>query len=494
MGADTKGPRPIGREVLVPGPRAARWTGDNRDGRRVSSGVHFTPRQESSPVPTRPAVIAILSLAACPASAATIPGTAPADPTARPRTYEIHLGNDFFGRGGAFDDFRTQQLVFAARIADVWSIVVDHSVLTLDESTDDRKGRLDQISGSIVRCFADACDGPIDTARLGLGFRRTGRFAGERIQNGAHRLLAGSIKDLPYVGTRRTDLTLWARLERTRTLWRGDAWELDYHALGIALVGTDGQSDGTGALFGVLSRSVFHAWLGLRGDWRAGHDRDPVQAETARAERGAFGVFGLRIGPILGESSHKLDGDGAFGRFSLVATGETRPASPPRGVGFQAGLTIPDVQASFQARRKTGGPLPGFVLTELRYGRPQYEDSPREFVETWQLRGGYEVERPWPNELVTGYVALVAGWRRERLRSDGEPDGEASSSVDRGVVGMDVGFRVVAAGEPGGRHFGIQTGLTGTLPFSDATVEFANGRRRVQRPELVLSLGMRLRL
>ena len=219
-----------------------------------------------------------------------------------------------------------------------------------------------------------------------------------------------------------------------------------------------------------------------------------MQRETARAESGGYGVFGLRFGPILGETSHKLDGDGAFGRVSLVATGETQKWGPPRGLGFQIGLMIPDVQMPFQVRYATGGRLPGHAIAELRYGRPQYGESPAEYVETYQLRGAYEVERTLPTELWSGYAALAAGWRREQLIGDRDLAGQESEVVDRGVVGADVGFRVVAAGDPSGRNFRIQTGVTGTLPFSDATVDFACGTRRLQRPELALSLGMTIGL
>ena len=43
MGADTKGPRPIGREVPAPGSGARRWTGDNRRARRGPHDrvIHF---------------------------------------------------------------------------------------------------------------------------------------------------------------------------------------------------------------------------------------------------------------------------------------------------------------------------------------------------------------------------------------------------------------------------------------------------------------------
>ena len=54
MGADTKGPRPIGREVPAPGPRAIRWKRDNRHGWRVSSGVSFVRLETAGGVSAEP--------------------------------------------------------------------------------------------------------------------------------------------------------------------------------------------------------------------------------------------------------------------------------------------------------------------------------------------------------------------------------------------------------------------------------------------------------
>ena len=47
------------------------------------------------------------------------------------RDVEINLSNDFLGRGSATDDFRTQQMILAARFGENWLGLLDHSILTL---------------------------------------------------------------------------------------------------------------------------------------------------------------------------------------------------------------------------------------------------------------------------------------------------------------------------------------------------------------------------
>ena len=63
------------------------------------------------------------------------------------RDFEINFSNDFLGRGGSTDDFRTQQFIVSARLAQRWLAVVDHSILTLGSGL--MPGRVDQLSASI---------------------------------------------------------------------------------------------------------------------------------------------------------------------------------------------------------------------------------------------------------------------------------------------------------------------------------------------------------
>lgn len=57
------------------------------------------------------------------------------------RDVELNLNNDFFGRGGSTDDFRTQQIILAARFGEDWLAVFDHSILKLGSSA--ANGRLE---------------------------------------------------------------------------------------------------------------------------------------------------------------------------------------------------------------------------------------------------------------------------------------------------------------------------------------------------------------
>ena len=56
--------------------------------------------------------------------------------------FELALSNDFLGRGGGVDDFRTQQFAATAYFNDQWLATVDYSVLTLTETG--REGRIDR--------------------------------------------------------------------------------------------------------------------------------------------------------------------------------------------------------------------------------------------------------------------------------------------------------------------------------------------------------------
>ena len=79
------------------------------------------------------------------AFAGEIPGLPLPLPPYLERGVELAMTNDFFGRGGMSDDFRTQQIVISARPASSpWSVNLDHSVLTDRRSAN--PGRIDQLS------------------------------------------------------------------------------------------------------------------------------------------------------------------------------------------------------------------------------------------------------------------------------------------------------------------------------------------------------------
>ncbi|MDH4110234.1 MAG: hypothetical protein OEW88_12855 [Gammaproteobacteria bacterium] len=63
------------------------------------------------------------------------------------RDVELTFSNDFLGRGGSVDDFRTQQFEITAMLDDKWLVVADYSALTLEDSLSPE--RLDQLSASL---------------------------------------------------------------------------------------------------------------------------------------------------------------------------------------------------------------------------------------------------------------------------------------------------------------------------------------------------------
>jgi hypothetical protein len=224
------------------------------------------------------------------------------------RSLEVSISNDFLGRGGSSDDFRTQQIMFAVRPAPRWTLLLDHSVLTLRDLAS--PGRIDQLSGSIGYDLISKNE--LDSngrLSVGTGFRSIGDFAGERIQNGFHRLIQSQIRILPYTSTERTDATAWFDAEYYTVMrepregamfgdWRFGAW-----LRANSLVTSDGQADSSASLLAVANRRAIDFWFGLRQDWRSGYD-DPVLRETASEEDDLAVVLGLRFGPFVFETVH----------------------------------------------------------------------------------------------------------------------------------------------------------------------------------------------
>lgn len=132
--------------------------------------------------------------------AGEIPGLPPSLPPYLERDFELTFSNDFLGRGGSVDDFRTQQIIVAAKLSDRWLAVADHSILTLHD--DNMGGRIDQLSASLGYKLNQSIV-------AGIGIRSAGEFAGERIQNGFHRLIGSELERLPYTDESATRLTAW---------------------------------------------------------------------------------------------------------------------------------------------------------------------------------------------------------------------------------------------------------------------------------------------
>ncbi len=453
-----------------------------------------------------PAWLGGLALSATAALAGEIAGAPPLTlPSIQPRA-ELLLSNDAFGRGGDVDDFRTQQLMFSAAVAPRWQLTLDHSVLTLEEQSALPQGRLDQFSGSLGFDVLDR-RGRSQWTKLALGggFRAYGQLAGERIQNGVHRLFTSSIVDVPYVRTQRTDLIAWVRGERLGMLktlslpqWLGGALETGYWLHGTMLASTDGQWDGVAGAVLTAHRGGFETWLGLRGDWRSGYDRDPVQRFTADNETGGYVTFGLRVGPLLIETNQGFDDDAAFGRISLVSghgPGLAQGHGAP-DIGLALTGSIPEVLAGFQLRADLCGWLScgqtsrWSAVGDYRFGEPPDGNTANRFVETRQISAGLEGQfrpAPWP-EWINVYGFAGVGERQERLIGDGEAAGARSANVNRLAAVGELGIRLAAV-RTDRWSMAVTFGLTGWLPFSDGHVLFDNQPRRVQDPGVAVVLG-----
>ncbi|MGW8265348.1 MAG: hypothetical protein ACWGSQ_03210 [Longimicrobiales bacterium] len=458
------------------------------------------------------AVVLTILASASPGQAVQLPGVSSPLPPGVERTFELLFSNDFLGRGGEFDDHRTQQIGFVASVARRWTLIVDHSILTLEDRAAADRGRVDHLSASVGYALVEI-DKPALTqvVEVGGGFRYSGEIGGARMQNGFHQIVGSKPTTVPYVGTDRVDGTLWVRLPRQGVLKRavrlplvGGGWDFGYWGRASTLLTTDSEWDGSVGLSAVATRGWFQGWLGVQGDWRTGHDRDIVSSETARFEQGAGGVLGFRFGPLLIETVQHFDGGAAYGHLSLVSTGDPLSglASEGHALSLQAGLSIPDVLATFQGRwsncRILGCSADWLrtVLVDFRSGRPQFGRDANRYAVTRQLSAAFELERaPIPGrEWLSVFGALGAGWRNERLEGvGGEIGGVRSDPVGRaGLVG-DMGLRFGTSAAGRWLSLMVQLGLSGWIPASGGTVEFAGEAEQVQRPQLILVSGVVVR-
>lgn len=426
------------------------------------------------------------------AVAGEIAGTPSQAPPFIQRDLEINFSNDFLGRGGGTDDFRTQQLIVTARLRDKWIALVDHSTLTLGRA--DPPGRLDQLSVSVgYRLVHDVEADVINALTVGGGLRGSGEFSGARMQNGFHRLVGSKVETMPYVGTERTDVTAWADGERYALLHESaedgflGGWSTGYWLRGNTLLTSDGQWDAALGAYAVGSKGAVDLWLGLRRDWRTGYDRDPVQIATADAEDDLSVVFGLRFGALIVETVQQTGNDASYGQLKLVSGGRSPFPTAGEWPRFRVGLgfVVPDVHLQLEGKL-------GSLLLDLRYGEPQYGDDTSIYIKSRQIGLGIEWERQLgeSRKWISAYASIGGGVRSEQLIGDEALEGQRSDSVSRGVATAATGLRFNAASLGGGWHYRLQLGLTGWLPFSDATVQFDGRPFRIQQPALGVAIGM----
>ena len=434
-----------------------------------------------------------------PVKAGEIPGLPPALLPLIDRDFALNFSNDFLGRGGSVDDFRTQQLILTAKINDRWLAIVDHSILTLADSP--APGRVDQLSGSLgYHLVNNTSADKVDRFTVGGGFRSVGEFAGERMQNGFHRLIGSNIDPLSYVDTSAADATGWFEAQRYRELRTFDNWTTGYWLRAGSLFTTDGQWDSTAGAFAVARRHSIDIWLGVRHDWRSGYDADNVQEETARAEDDTAVVIGVRFGALMLETVQQLNNDASYGQLSLVSSGHRSSKSyldMPR-VGIEFNFLVPDVQVQLVGKIRTNwftgseSAWQESALVDLRYGEPQYENDDSLFIRSQQITAGME----WERRLTEGsswlgfYSSVGAGWRDEELHLSSTTSNDRSDSVGSAVVTAAAGLRFFAATLGQRWNYRIQIGLNAWAPLDDARVQLGGEQFSLQEPAIGIALGM----
>jgi hypothetical protein len=438
------------------------------------------------------------------ASAGEIAGLPPQLPPFREPVLDVAFSNDFFGRGGSVDDFRTQQLILSAGLSERWIGVLDHSILTFSDMPS--PGRIDQLSASLgYRVVDSVSEHFVNKVVIGTGIRQVGRLGGERIQNGFHRLVGSEIEDLSYSGDDNIDLTGWFDAQHYRNLYAAgsggvlNSWHRGYWLKASALATSGGQWDSSAGLFAVASKGALDAWFGLRRDWRSGY-KDNVLRQTAAAEDDVAIVLGVRFGALVLETVQQLNNDASYGQLRFVSSGKrgAMPETRNHRFGVEAAILMPNVQLRFAGRLQTRI----FTNTDSRwyestifaasYGEPQYGNQTNLFVRSQQLEFGTDLEHPLAARggWLSAYLSTSAGWRTEELINVNFTAEQKSGSVGRAVLSVGTGLRIAAANLGDDGSYRIQLGLTGRLPIGDANLEIDDVVFRVQKPALEIQLGM----
>lgn len=411
----------------------------------------------------------------------------------------ISFSNDFLGRGGSVDDFRTTQIIVSSRFGDRWLAVLDHSTLTLEDEL--LEGRVDQLSLSVGYRLLDRVSGDnVTRLAVGSGLRSTGDIYGERMQNGFHRIIGSEISDLPYVDTDETEATAWVDADQYGTWHETGNWRHGYWVRGSSLATTGGRWDNSLGAYLVSSRNWFDIWIGARRDWRSGYDDDFVQNATADAEDDLAYVLGVRFGALVLETVQQANNDASYGQLKLVADGRRPfPASGswPR-LGIEFAFIVPDVQLALAAKYrgrwllKPSSNWRESILLDIRYGEPQYRDDNSLYNRTQQLSLGIEFERQLsvPFSWISGYSSFAVGWRTEQLLGDGQLSGQQSESAGQATGLFNGGLRFNAAQLGGGWHYRLQLGVTGWIPVDSSTVSIAGQDYRLHKSGYGISLGM----
>jgi hypothetical protein len=436
------------------------------------------------------AVFVAALLAQAVVMAGEISGIPPSLPPGVERDFVINFSNDFLGRGGSVDDFRTQQIIVSADINEQWLALVDHSLLTLSNTP--AAARIDQMAASVGYRLMDK-DGIQVT--VGGGVRSIDDFAGDRMQNGFHRLIGSKIEDLQYTGSSTMDLTTWADLQLYRDIAMLGSWTAGYSLGAATLVSSAGEWDNRLSALATMQRDSISLWLGLQGDWRTGYDADPVLAATAGAEQDAALVIGMRFGALLLETVQQFGNDASYGQIMLVSSGARRSTVPySRGkwaIDFSFVLPDVEVQLTGKTRReffaRKNPAWREFLFVRAQYGQPQYQSMSDVYIDTVQLETGLEWERSLLQNTnwLDWYAGAGLAWRSEELNH-----AAAAVSVNRAAATLSMGLRFFATTLGQRWNYRLQLGLSAVLPFGENTVQAGADRFTLQQHRLGFALGM----
>jgi hypothetical protein len=392
--------------------------------------------------------------------------------------------NDFLGRGGRTDDFRTQQLIVTGRFAERWYLTLDHSVLTQTEAS--APGRVDQLSATLGYAVVDRhADEATQRVLVGTGVRAHGDFAGERMQNGFHQLFGIDLEFLPYRSGESDSAVGWFDAQHQWVRSGQGRFRPGYWIRGSALATTDGQLDASLGAYGMLQHERIEIWAGLRADWREGYDSRVVSA-TAQAETDTAAVLGIAWGPLVIETVQQFENDASYGSLRLVSSrvSGARGDSTPR-YAIDVGFLLPDIRLNLDGRVAPGwlnSPSRAWttsLMARLASGQPQIDGDSTQYVDTTELSAGLDFARPVmaQNERLVLYAFVGLGVRAEQLFGEGERVGQESDTVTAAVGTFGAGLRAHLADLGGDWRLGLRLGGSASLPLSDRSVTLDSARQ-----------------
>ncbi|MEO1203054.1 MAG: hypothetical protein AAFX10_10110, partial [Pseudomonadota bacterium] len=406
--------------------------------------------------------------------------------------------NDFLGRGGRNDDFRTQQLILTGRFAERWYLTVDHSVLTVTDPSD--PGRVDQLSATLGYALIDRrADAVRQRVLVGTGVRAHGDFAGERMQNGFHQLFGIDLEFLPYRPGESDSAVAWIDAQHQWVRSGQGRIRPGLWLRGSLLATTDGQLDASFGAYGMLEHARFDLWAGLRSDWREGYD-SLVVGSTARAESDTAAVLGFAWGPLLVETVQQFDNDASYGSIRLVSSPPSFASSSGGASRYAVdlGFLLPDVRLSVDGRitpgalNSSGRAWTTSVLLRAASGQPQIDGDSSLYVDSSELTAGLEVARPVRigSERVEFYASVGLGARAESLFGEGERQGQESGSVTSAVLALGAGMRTHLADLGDGWWLGLRLGGGVSLPLSDRSVDLGPARQTLPESRFALEVAV----